>query len=299
MNIIKNLFSIKDLENLSGVKAHTIRIWEKRYDILQPMRTDTNIRYYDTVHLQKLLNISLLHHHGYKISEIAVLSDNALNTLVKETASDKSAQNHAVNAFKMAMMSFNQQLFIETYNNLITHKTFKEIFYEAFLPLLSELGLLWQTETITPAHEHFISHLIRLKLLRNTELIQANEPPRKDRVFILFLPLNEIHELGLLYVNYELLRHGYQTLYLGESIPKENLSEIFKHFENVTFVCYSTVEPKKEQLNDYIASLENELLQKANSKLWLLGSATAFINPKNISSKVVLINSLQKLELYL
>src|SRR6478609_5375022 len=116
MSRIKNIFSIKDLENLSGIKAHTIRIWEKRYNVLEPMRTDTNIRYYDQSGLQKLLNITLLHGHGYKISQIAKYPPEKIPVLVREIISSKSAKNHAINAFKMAMMKFDQSLFFTTYD---------------------------------------------------------------------------------------------------------------------------------------------------------------------------------------
>lgn len=108
MNNVKSIFSIKDLENLSGIKAHTIRIWEKRYNILEPKRTDTNIRYYDLVSLQKLLNITLLHNHGYKISKISKLSADKLTIMVREIINDKSVKNHVINSFKIAMINFDR-----------------------------------------------------------------------------------------------------------------------------------------------------------------------------------------------
>ena len=188
MNNVKNVFSIKDLENLSGIKAHTIRIWEKRYNILEPMRTDTNIRYYNLASLQKLLNITLLHNHGYKISKISKYPEHSIPSLVKEIISEKSAKHHAINSFKMAMMNFDQALFFNTYNNLLSEKSFREIFYEVFLPLMNEIGLLWQTDTLTPAHEHFISYLIKQKILINTEKLQTTSPPKTDKVFVLYLP---------------------------------------------------------------------------------------------------------------
>ena len=159
MNNVKNVFSIKDLENLSGIKAHTIRIWEKRYDVLQPMRTDTNIRTYDLVSLQKLLNITLLHNYGYKISKISEYPPERIPELVRKIVSEKSAKSHAISEFKMAMMNFDQAKFFKTYDDLLSNKSFKEVFYEVFIPLMSEIGLLWQANTITPAHEHFITYL--------------------------------------------------------------------------------------------------------------------------------------------
>ena len=195
MNNIKNIFSIKDLENLSGIKAHTIRIWEKRYNVLEPMRTETNIRMYDLASLQKLLNITLLHNHGYKISKISKYPPEKIPFLVREIISEKSAKHHAINAFKMAMMNFDQTQFFTTFNTLLSEKSFREVFYEVFIPLMTEIGLLWQTNTISPAHEHFISYLIKQKLLINTEKVQILQPTKTDKVFVLYLPMNEIHEL--------------------------------------------------------------------------------------------------------
>lgn len=192
---VKTVFSIKDLENLSGIKAHTIRIWEKRYDILRPMRSDTNIRNYDLENLQKLLNVVLLNSYGYKISRIAEHSSEKIELLVREIISEKSVKNHAINAFKMAMINFDQALFFNTYNSLLSEKSFRDVFYEVVIPLMNEIGLLWQAGTITPAQEHFISFLIKQKLLLNTEKLQILEPTRTDKVFVLYLPENEIHEL--------------------------------------------------------------------------------------------------------
>jgi len=270
MNNIKNTFTIKDLENLSGIKAHTIRIWEKRYNVLTPMRTDTNIRYYDIENLQKLLNITLLHKHGYKISKISTYSDDKIPALVREIISRKSVKHHAVNAFKMAMMNFDQALFFNTYNNLLAEKTFREIFYDVVLPLMEEVGLLWQAKTISPAHEHFITNLIMQKLLINLEKIQSTLPTRTDKIFVLFLPLNELHELGLMYLNYEIALNGYKTIYLGESVPVENLADVSKYFENITYVSYFTVEPASDLVLPYIKHIHNEIIRH-NSELWLLG----------------------------
>ena len=273
MNNVKTIFSIKDLENLSGVKAHTIRIWEKRYNILMPMRTDTNIRYYDLNNLQKLLNITLLHKHGYKISKIATFDEDKIPMLVKQIISDKSVRHHAVNAFKMAMMNFDQSLFFATYDNLLSEKSFNEVFYEVFIPLLNDIGVLWQTDTIMPAHEHFISYLIRQKILTNTEKIQTVAPSNNDKVFVLFLPVGEIHELGLLYVNYEIVRHGYKSIYLGESLPVENLKDLRRHFDNIVFVSYFTIQPNANEGESYVNRLVNEVLDE-NSECWLLGRNT-------------------------
>ncbi|MFV8343105.1 MerR family transcriptional regulator [Flavobacterium sp. XS2P39] len=294
INNIKTVFSIKDLENLSGIKAHTIRIWEKRYDILQPMRTDTNIRLYDLASLQKLLNITLLHDYGYKISKIATYPQDKIPVLVREIISTKNAKNHAVSAFKMAMMNFDQDLFFNTYNWLIAERSFKEIFDQVFIPLLNELGLLWQSETITPAHEHFISYLIQQKLLVNTEKLQVLKQTKFDKVFVLSLPMNEIHELGLMYLNYEILLNGYKSVYLGESMPIENLKDLKKHFSSIVFVSYLTIQPERDSINEYVAKMTTELVDDT-TELWFAGRLVEFINREELSDKVSIFDSISEL----
>ena len=294
MNNIKSVFSIKDLENLSGIKAHTIRIWEKRYDILQPMRTDTNIRLYDLVSLQKLLNITLLHDYGYKISKIPTYPQEKIPSLVREIISSKTAKSHAISEFKMAMMNFDQELFFNTYNWLIAEKSFKEIFHQVFIPLMNELGLLWQSDTITPAHEHFISYLIKQKLLINTEKLQILKQTKLDKVFVLSLPMNEIHELGLMYLNYEILLNGYKTIYLGESMPIENLKDLKKHFDSIVFVSYLTVQPEKDILDSYIQKMSDELLDDT-TELWYIGRMVEFIKKEKVSERVNVFNSITEL----
>ncbi|MBA0883190.1 MerR family transcriptional regulator [Flavobacterium undicola] len=294
MNNIKNVFSIKDLENLSGIKAHTIRIWEKRYQVLEPMRTDTNIRLYDLVSLQKLLNITFLHEYGYKISKIATYSESEIQTLVKQIISSKNAKNHAINAFKMAMMNFDQQLFLNTYNWLAEEKSFKEIFHQVFIPLLDEIGLLWQTDTISPAHEHFISYLLRQKIILNSEKLQFLQPTKLDKVFVLSLPLNEIHELGLMYMHYEILLKGYRSIYLGESMPIHNLKDLKKHFSSIVYVSCFTVKPDRDEVNEYVQEMVNELLDDT-TELWLTGRLVPHIKTESLLSKVAVFSSIAEL----
>ena len=288
---VKTVFSIKDLENLSGIKAHTIRIWEKRYNVLQPMRSDTNIRNYDLQSLQKLLNVVLLNDYGYKISRIAEHSAEKIELLVREIISEKSTKNHAINAFKMAMINFDQALFLNTYNSLLSEKSFRDIFYEVVIPLMQEIGLLWQSGTVSPAQEHFITFLIKQKLFLNIEKLQILEPTRTDKVFVLYLPENEIHELGLMYLNYEILLNGYKTIYLGESVPIDSLMDMKKYFDNIVYVSYLTVEPTKDAVNDYINELTTKIIN-SNSQVWLLGRMVEFIDTNTISDKISVYHSI-------
>lgn len=294
MNNIKDVFSIKDLENLSGIKAHTIRIWEKRYNVLEPMRSDTNIRYYSLDNLQKLLNIVILHKFGYKISKISKLNESEIVGLVNQITTSKNANNLAISQFKVAMMNFDQTLFIETYDLLLKEKSFRDVFYTVFIPLIEELGYLWQTNTISPAHEHFISYLIKQKVLTNTEKLQYTNTTRDDKTFVLFLPPNEIHELGLMYLNYEIIAKGFKSIYLGESVPTDSLKAIVDTFDNITFVGYITVEPTQEEINPYVENLVEVVTKNNNHNVHLIGRMTEFIENKT-PEKLTLFNSIENL----
>ena len=279
MNTIKTSFSIKDLEHLSGIKAHTIRIWEKRYNLLVPNRTDTNIRSYNLRSLQKLLNISFLNSNGYKVSKIAALDEQQIATKVKEISFLGNTEEHAFNAFKLAMLNFDQALFYNTYNRLLEEKSFREIFYEIFIPIIQDIGVLWQTLTINPSHEHFISVHIRQKILVHNERLQSANPNPNTKTFVLFLPLNEMHDIGLLFINYELLSRGYHTIYLGESIPIEDLNAINTIYEDITYISYFTVKPDPEDIENYLKKLYSEVIENTTNTVRLLG--TRFIDFKS------------------
>ena len=295
MNNIKNEFSIKDLENLSGIKAHTIRIWEKRYNILQPNRTDTNIRYYSLESLQKLLNVSYLNHNGLKISKISKLNEKDISAQVNEIASKVNLENHAINTFKMAMINFDQSLFYNTYNDLLKEKSFKEIVYDVFMPFLVELGILWQTDTITPAHEHFVSTLIKQKILLNIEKIQYQNINKKSKTFVLYLPINEIHDIGLLFTNYEIVSKGYQSIFLGQSVPLESLSDLLNFYDDVVFISYFTIKPEKEHIEKYIQHFNDTLLKNNNSEFWILGRMQNELDSSKLPKQIKTFSSIENL----
>lgn len=295
MNSVKNYFSIKDLENLSGIKAHTIRIWEKRYNLLAPDRTDSNIRLYDLKNLQKLLNITLLYNNGYKISKIAKIEEDKIPIVVREIVSENSVKSHSINAFKLSMINFDQAMFFNTYNSLLTTKSFREIFHEVFIPLLNELGLLWQTDTISPSHEHFITSLIKQKILINTEKIQHSEPTNLNRIFTLYLPENEIHEIGLLYLNYEVILHGYKAIYLGQTVPIDSLQDLLNYYGNLTFISYFTIEPNQSRIDEYLKEFSKKIGSQGNNELWVLGQQTRRLSNYNLPGKVRIFDSIDSL----
>ena len=293
MNNIKQDFTIKDLENISGIKAHTIRIWEKRYNLLVPRRTTTNIRYYSNENLQKLLNIVLLNNNNFKISKIAKMSDEELILQSRELAFKNDINDEAINSFKLSMFQFDKVLFNTTYNKLLEKKTFREIFKEVFVPFLNHIGLLWQTDTLLPAHEHFVSNIIAQKIQINTEKIQYNIS-NSTKTYVLFLPENEIHELGLLYLNYELVLRGNPTIYLGRSLPLNNLDFFFKNSEDICFITSMTVMPYDDKVEDYFNEI-SVILKDTNHQFIAVGRKTHLVNKLNLDSKIALHNSVADL----
>ena len=278
MNNIKTEFTIKDLENFSGIKAHTIRIWEKRYNLFEPNRTDSNIRYYDINSLQKILNISLLNNNGLKISKIAALSQKGIEQQIKELIFKDGFENQAANSLKLAMLNFDENLFNKTYNSLIQQFNFRTIFTKIFMPFLNEIGVLWQINTITPAHEHFITNLIKQKIHINIEKLQVSQSKEEAQKYVLYLPLNEIHDLGLLYLHFEFLFHGHNSIYLGQSVPVENLNDLQKVYDNICFVTYLTVEPSKESIENYLEEVNSKVLKNSKDTLWVLGAKMALFD---------------------
>lgn len=297
---IKNSFSIKDLENLSGVKAHTIRIWEKRYNLLAPERTDSNIRSYDLNSLQKILNVALLNKNGIKISKIVDYTEEDLRNKVKEVSSDSSFNTLALNNFKMSMLNFDQHLFEKTFNKLLVTNSFRDVFLREFMALLTEIGNLWTTQTINPMHERFISTLIKQKILVNIERVQSNyEYENGGKVFVLFLPLNELHDIGLLYLHFELILKGYKSIFLGTSIPTEDLQEMQAIYKDITYVSYLTVEPNPSLIKHYLNDFERIILKKRDEKFHILGAMTKELSTIDISENIIIHDSLKELINYL
>lgn len=290
MEQVKQNFSIKDLEHLSGIKAHTIRIWEKRYNILTPSRTETNIRTYDLESLQKILNVTFLNDHGYKISRIAKLSDPEIGKMVKEVASTASEENRAINSFKISMVNFDSKLFHKTYLELLETKSFRKIFLEIFIPLLGEIGLLWQTDTINPVHEHFLVGLIKQKLYLNIAELETSLDYHGDELYVLFLPENEIHDLGILYLNYELNFHHKKTIYLGPSMPLNDMRYLLEINPNPTFISYLTTEPR--ELSEFLDEFDRVISKDKKIELNLFGSIIQPLDPNSFSSNVKIFKSI-------
>ena len=294
MERVKSTFSIKNLENLSGIKAHTLRIWEKRYNLLEPERTDTNIRRYSLDSLRKLLNVTLLYNHGFKISKIASLDGSEIPKLVRSIALKASSEQVSINAFKLAMINFDYELFDTNYEEILQHHNFEYLFMNIFMPLMKELGILWQTGAISPSHEHFITNLVKQKIHLQTEYLQKNKfEPNNHPIFVLFLPENEIHELGILYLNYLILSKGYRTIFLGQSLQTSSLQTLYSYETKYYFVSYITVEPSKDEIMPYLQNFYNKILDKQDSKLILFGPQQIAVDKEALPEKIEMFRSVE------
>ena len=220
-----NVFTIKDLENLSGIKAHTIRIWEQRYNFLKPSRTDTNIRYYCNQELKTVLTISLLNKYGYKISHINRMTEQELKTRVVSLTDREAQQERLVNELIANMIDLDIEEFERVLDAFILARGIDKAINQIIFPFLHRIGILWLTNHIHPAQEHLVTHIIRQKLIVGIEGAPAHKPSGK--LVLLFLPEGEHHELGLLFVHYLLKIHGVRVLYLGSNLPSKD----------VEFVC--------------------------------------------------------------
>lgn len=218
-------YSIKDLEKITGIKAHTIRIWEKRYHIVNPERTNTNIRFYNDLDLKRLLNVAILNRYGYKISSIVSMSGEELNNRVVEVTVNETDYTSLIESFLVAMVEYDEVRFEKALNNSIIKIGFESAITNVIYPFLSKVGVLWQTGSVIPGQEHFVTNLIRQKLILaidSRHAVRKNHP----RLFILFLPENEYHELGMLYAHYLLKKYGHNVIYLGANVPLFDVQQL-------------------------------------------------------------------------
>lgn len=255
-------YSIKELENLSGIKAHTIRIWEKRYNIIEPARTDTNIRYYCDEDLKRLLNISILNKQGVKISEIAKLSDPEIAEKVMSMSADSGNAERNIEQLVIAMVDMDEVKFDKVLSRYIMHEGFENAVIKVIFPFFEKIGILWQTGSINPAHEHFVSNLFRQKLMVAIDNIMVTDNQNAKK-FILFLPEGEYHELGLLFYNYLVRKSGQVVYYLGSSVPFGDIIETSKMVNADYFFTTITGLLNKDDTVKYLNNLSKTFpLQK-------------------------------------
>jgi DNA-binding transcriptional MerR regulator len=224
-----NAFTIKDLENLTGIKAHTIRIWEQRYSFLKPRRTDTNIRYYSNEELKKILNIALLNKYGYKISHIDRMSEPEINEKIITLNHALAQQERVINDLIQTMVDMNTEDFEANLADYIKHRGIEKTVNQIIFPFMERIGVLWMTGHINPAQEHLMSNIIRQKVL--VAIDSAKSLLTIEKTGLLFLPEGEYHELGLLFVYYLLKSRGVKVLYLGANVPVDDVQYVIRELK--------------------------------------------------------------------
>lgn len=285
---IQAKYTIKDLEILSNIKSHTIRIWEKRYNILQPARTDTNIRYYSNEDLKILLNVSFLNQKGYKISKIAEMNESQRNELVGSLSHPEGEHSSYIDQLIVSMIDLDESHFRRNMNEIIRLIGLEKAFTQVVYPFLERIGIMWQTGAINPAQEHFISHLIRHKIIANIENIDFPTDATKPRV-VLMLPGEEMHEIALLLYQYVLRKNAFPTVYLGQAVPMESMERIIEISKAQYIVAHLTNPLSDEDLLRFVHSFSN-----FSGKIILSGYAVQHFDCSQING-VKVISSIEEL----
>jgi MerR family transcriptional regulator, light-induced transcriptional regulator len=285
-------YSIKDLEKLSGIKAHTLRIWEKRYGIINPTRTDTNIRFYTNDDLKRILNISFLNHNGIKISRIAGMTDGEIELKVAEISLVSTDTDHNIENLIISMIDLDEARFNKIFTDSILRIGFENALQDVIFPFIKRTGVMWLSGTINPAQEHFISNIIRQKLI--VAIDGARIPENPEKTALLFLPQDELHEISLLFYNFSLRSRGIKTIYLGQSVPLQDLLRIIE-ITNPDFIV--TIVTHEIAFPDF-AALVKELSTFVSNKKVLISGKSAIEYKKKLPSNFFLfkdLNSLLKL----
>lgn len=247
-------YSIKDLEQLSGIKAHTLRIWEQRYQFILPKRTETNIRYYDDKDLKLVLNIALLKDNGYKISKIAGMGEEEMNSEVLRLTEKNLRYPDQIHALTLAMIDLDEDRFEKIMATNILKLGFESTMINVIYPFLSKIGVLWQTGAINPSQEHFISNLIRQKLIVAIDgQFVSNEDSQHK--YLLYLPEGELHELTLLFLCYIIKARRNKVVYFGQNLPFDDLRSIYDVHEPDYILTIITTSPPADEVKDYVKKL--------------------------------------------
>jgi len=278
-----NQYAIKDLERLSGIKAHTLRIWEQRYGILKPERTDTNIRYYTSDDLKRILNISLLNCNGFKISKIAKLQDNEIIKQAQSILNNYNKESDQIDNLVLCMMEMNELKFEKIISNCIIHFGFENTIEKIIFPFMRQIGNMWQVGIVNILQEHFITHLVRQKIIVGIDGLFP-EPLTNPKTFLMYLPSNELHELGLLYCNFLIKAKGHKCLYIGQSVPFNDLFSI-SNIANpdiivTTFTNRMEGISTQEYLNNLANSFQNSTIMVSGRQFFIPNEPITL--PKNV-----------------
>jgi len=246
-------FTIKDLENLSGIKAHTIRIWEQRYTFLKPARTGTNIRFYSNEELKKLLNVALLNKYGFKISHIDKMNESEICEKILSLNQLEALQERIVNSLIQNMVDLDMEVFEQVLDDFIMAKGIEKTISQIIFPFLEKIGILWLTNHINPGQEHLVTNVIRQKLIAGIESVRSTVKINKS--VLLFLPETEYHELSLLFINYMLKNKGVSTIYLGCSIPIKDVEYLARLKKPDYIYTHLTTTGSKFNFDKFITTL--------------------------------------------
>lgn len=245
-------YSIKDLEQLSGIKAHTLRIWEQRYNLLSPKRTDTNIRFYDDEDLKLILNVALLNDNGFKISKIVSMERAEIRDEVMRLTERSLTHDDQIHALTISMIEMDEERFDKILSTNILKLGFDQTMMSIIYPFMSKIGVLWQTGAINPAQEHFISNLVRQKLI---VAIDGQIHTNTGKKFLLFLPEGELHEVSILFASFLIKNKGHKVIYLGQNTPTEDLNQVYDIHNPEFLLTVITTSPSSEFAQDYINGL--------------------------------------------
>ena len=278
-----NIFSIKDLEQLSGIKAHTIRIWEQRYSFIKPSRTGTNIRYYSNEELKTILNISILNRYGFKVSRIDKMSAEEINEKLFKLTHVDAQKERVVNELIQHMIDLKIENFEKCLDEYILLKGFEKAITEIVFSFLEKVGILWQTNHVNPAQEHLVSNIIRQKLIVGIEKVSGLN--HESNSVLMFLPEGEYHELSLLFVHYLLKMRGFMVFYLGANTPVKDVLYILNVKKPSYLYCHLTSVPNNFKLEKFFGQISEKL---TDSKLVISGQLIQGyknIVPENVSLK--------------
>jgi DNA-binding transcriptional MerR regulator len=277
---------INDLERLTGIKAHTIRIWEKRYDLIQPHRTPTNIRYYDEIQLKKILNVSTLLENGYKISKVSSMKDDDISKVIQKIQTDPN-DDHAINAYIndliIAMLSYDEINFEKIFSALVLRYGLYDAMLKVIYPFLVKTGILWISSKAMPSQEHFATCLLKRKLMSATDGLPA--PTRFDKKFLLYLPAEEFHEISLMLSDYVIRKAGYLTIMVGQNLPSRNLDDLLKKTGVTHALTFNISRKKPTDLQSHLAAIKRN---NKNIQFYIGGSPEMVFDFKHIKNLTIL-----------
>ena len=269
-------YSIKELEALTGIKAHTIRIWEKRHNLISPERSDTNIRTYSDKELKQILNVSTLYNQGVKISKIASLTAAEISARIAALANDETPENEIfIDQLTISMVDLDEDKFEKTLSSCILKKGFEETIINIVYPFLRKIGILWLSNKINPVQEHFISNLIRQKMI--VAIDGLHDPISRDERVVLFLQESELHELGLLFFHYLVKKRGYKTYYLGQNVPYLDLKKACDKIDPDILISSVAYIGAEKTFAEYLAVMQDNFKDKR-----ILMTGQALFNKREI-----------------